>query len=167
MAWVCRWELKQHIKSVKWRGRAGAVHLKAVAADGEVLAHFYIIGVHGAHQEYHKQSLLDVAHLIRKRPRGATVMLTGDINVDYAVELEDDPFKDLPGREKRHEDKRRNLRAFLESQEMEVHRPIPSITGPNGSTDELVTQFPLSRVPGGEERGLPPYSITQSQRRVT
>ena len=138
------------VKSCKWRGRCGAIHLQQHFSPHTRGVNFFIIGVHGAHGALLADTICDVAHLARHRPFGSQVILLGDWNVDLLPSLLRDPWADVGERAQHHRHQRLLLEAFAEGHGFEIHVPSMCCSVPGGPFGEHCSQTPISRIPTGE-----------------
>lgn len=80
------------------------------------------------------EDVFDVAYLANSRPKRSSMVMAGDFNVDLLPTIVSDPFRDLPGRASRHEERRMLFRSH-------ARRPQAAVTASRG-----IGRFPASGV---------------------
>ena len=143
------------VKSVKWRGRVGGMHIfqePSVLCSG-INA---VIGcLHGSHGDQIAQCLADLSLVAREFPRNAQYIHVGDWNIDQLPVHSLDPFSNLVNRSLHHRERRVLLDCWLSSKNLVLELPDVCSTSPGGSFGELVSTCPITRVPLGDQSGLP------------
>ena len=78
MAWVIRRPFACLIRSIRWRGRCGALHLFQRPHGNCSGVNIFLVGLHAAHGDLLNESLADAGWLLRRRPYGAAPVILGD-----------------------------------------------------------------------------------------
>ena len=89
MAFVLRWNVQGAFQRVVWRGRCGACHILDESPGG---LNLWCIGVHLPHDlDSLSVELSNLRRLVAQRLFGATIVFTGDWNVDQLPSHPRDP----------------------------------------------------------------------------
>ena len=111
-----------------------------------------IVGIHGAHDDELAHSRADASFVSRNFPRNAQRAFLGDWNVDLLPAMSNDPFKDLPSRQRHHLDRRLLLESWAGSETVECHVPDQCLSSP---PCEACLFAPITRIPLGSQVGTP------------
>ena len=149
MLFVIRRSMGKYVRSRTWRGRCGVIHLLQRGSPGSTGVNLYLIGVHGAHGELIVDTFTDLAFLLRQRPYGSKVVITGDWNVDILPTLFSDPWSDASNREHHHADRRLLLEVLTNRFNIILHCPSRCQSVPGGPFSYTCTSSPITRVPVG------------------
>ena len=153
MMFVIRKCHKHLVKSVKWRGRCGAVHLFQRDRVASNHMSVYILGVHAHHGDLQIDTFADVAWLLRQRPWGSRVLVAGDWNVDQLPSFAADPYAEKPGRETHHQGERVLVQTLADKFRLSLSLPEMVWSSPGGPFDDICSCVPISRIPTGECTG--------------
>ena len=151
MAVVSHHRIQRYVRRIEFRGRCGRVH---VSDFQNVNACFIFIQT--SHGDNLPESLADAAFLAHGRPRGSTMAIMGDWNIDILPVRFCDPFADEANRQQHHAHKRMLLESFCDALSLNVFEPhrlegVP----PEPWHEAVLSQALLSRVPIGRQHGLP------------
>ena len=134
-----------------WVGRCGGMHLYQKFAPTSQAFNYFVIGAHFAHGELCADSMLEVATLVKNRPRGSTVIVTGDFNIDQLPACSSDPWEHLQNRASHHRDERDRLHAFTGDLRLEMSLPSIVHGCPGGQFGEECLISPITRIPVGAQ----------------
>ena len=141
---------RQYVRSIRNHGRAMRIHMTDYKSFNTNL-----ICLHGGHGDALAPSLADAALLDRTKPRGSDTILFGDINVDFLPTLAIDPWGESPERSQRDWFERDLVLALLKTMGIELQIPESSVGMPGGPFSEAALFSLVSRIPVGEQLGLP------------
>lgn len=136
MAWLVRASEKNRVRSMRWKGRAGSLTLRAEGgaegSDTKMSRNSMTwVGVHGAHGDLHAASMSDAATLAMTRLRPSSVAVLGDFNADMRepalAHIGSRPPADGP-----RESERESVQALAEALGLRVCIPEHMSRGPGG-----------------------------------
>ena len=162
MSFVVNRRFQQFVCNFEWRGRAGGLHLFNSSSNLPSIDALNIIavGIHGGHGDDLGTSLFDSSFVIKKLKRRraacADLVALGDLNVDLLPLQSFDPFCDYD--ERLHYDPSRHnlLHAWADQHNISVCEQPHQICGvPGGAWSEFCVGSPISRIPTGDQPGLP------------
>ena len=84
--------LRRLVQSIVWCNRCGALHLFQKNTNNIDSINSYVIVLHNAHGDLQDDVLLDIAQLVRRRPRLAQFCILGDWNIDQLPVQALDPW---------------------------------------------------------------------------
>ena len=149
-------------KQCFWHGRAGGVHVSSFSCSSmmhKTGVNLVVTGFHGAHGDLLPVSLSDcstVLHHFRSNlARKARILVYGDTNVDYLPTLAIDPWIDDHGRHLHHLDRRIIFEDWLDTLSLHLQLPERMVSGPGGPWSDACAFSVVSRVPLGEQLGVP------------
>ena len=159
MAFLIRKDMGKYVRSCKWRGRCGAIHLCDRQNSSRHAVNLYILGIHGAHGDLLIDTLADLASLIRLRPFGSKVAIVGDFNVDMLPTFTSDPWAGEADRHQHHAERRALLESLIDCFALELHLPSMWHSVPGGPFAENCLMVPITRIPVGDSVSLCKPSI--------
>ena len=110
--------------------------------------------LHGSHDDLNG-TLSSVASLLKKGRDGFQNFLVGDFNVDLLPAASPDPFCTNINRYMHHKDRRLQLSNLCKIFKLSLVPVKQIVGGLGGAYDELCQRFPITRLPFGDQGGLP------------
>ena len=150
MMFIVRRCYRPFIRSMKWRGRCGALHIFCKTPEADTQNSVYILGVHSHHGDLQVDTLADVAYLLQHRPWGSKVLVAGDWNVDQLPACAADPYSERPRREEHHQAERVLVQTLADRFRLSFMLPEMVCSTPGGPFGEGCGLAPISRIPTGE-----------------
>ena len=138
---------KQFARARMWHGRVGAVHLYQPPRELMPGMNVWVVGVHLAHADNFEDSIIDLALVLSRRPRGAAILVQGDFNVDILPTLETDPFHYIHNRGYARRSDRHFLEQALQLARASIVVPSASSICPGGDFAEQCLAAPITRLP--------------------
>ena len=139
------------VAAVSFLGRAGVLGLRILNSRFPMP----VIGLHGGQGDELSQSLSEVAELLRCATIYGPKSVLGDFNIDMLPSLQVDPFHNVSNRNMYHRSRRLLMQAGS-SFNLDVVIPYDARNIPcNDPSLEYFWFAPITRLPIGEQRGLP------------
>ena len=127
MMLVVNKSMQNFVKSIRWRGRCGAVHLYQAVSPTLQGFNIFCVGVHGGHGDLFSDTLADLAFLLKFRPFRSQVIILGDWNVDLLASLACDPWLGMYQRSAHHLEQRAIFDTFFDQFRFDLS--IPGLFG--------------------------------------
>ena len=128
MAWLVRNEVAECVKWRRWTRRSGALYF-----DFGEQRRIWLQGIHGAHGQVFQNSLPGASQLLRCKAANAPAVVCGDFNCDLLPVMENDPWKAIEGRHRRHVTERLYMHGFQDAHGLSISE-VSGIRGTPAST---------------------------------
>ena len=140
------------MKALTWNGRTCAATIKCATESAHTFA--YVLSSHLSPGDELPAFLADAAELMRGKPHGAKTLWLGDMNVDILPTLSEVLFRDLPGRDAHHAERRASFEEFMQLFGVQTAEPEFVDDSPASPWAAHCADVPITRIPTGEQAGF-------------